>query len=158
MLSLFVELRLRLRNVVVGAITRDSARRAFDTGISARQVLAFLRAHAHPAQRRRGRSSGGGGGPVVPENVADQLLLWEREKTRIRYEPALVLELRSASAEGFEHALEAALGQGAALWASREKRKLAVAASQWDSSLQKKIKILVANNPARTASAVDDEL
>lgn len=78
MLSLFLELRARLPNVIVGAITRESMRRALATGIKGRQVLDFLKWHAHPVVRRRS--------PVVPENIADQvrtaivqdLLVWSK--------------------------------------------------------------------------------
>lgn len=65
MLSLFLELRARLPNVIIGAITRESMRRALATGIKGRQVLDFLKWHAHPIVRRRS--------PVVPENIADQV-------------------------------------------------------------------------------------
>lgn len=65
MLSLFLELRARLPNVIIGAITRESMRRALATGIKGRQVLDFLKWHAHPVVRRRT--------PVVPENIADQV-------------------------------------------------------------------------------------
>lgn len=65
MLSLFLELRARLPNVIIGAITRESMRRALATGIKGRQVLDFLKWHAHPVVRRRS--------PVVPENIADQV-------------------------------------------------------------------------------------
>lgn len=65
MLSLFLELRARLPNVIIGAITRESMRRALATGIRGRQVLDFLKWHAHPVVRRRT--------PVVPENIADQV-------------------------------------------------------------------------------------
>lgn len=65
MLSLFLDLRTRLPNVIIGVITRESMRRALATGIKGRQVLDFLKCHAHPVVRRRS--------PVVPENIADQV-------------------------------------------------------------------------------------
>lgn len=65
MLSLFLELRALLPNAIVGAITRESMRKALATGIQGRQVLDFLKWHAHPVVRRRS--------PVVPENIADQV-------------------------------------------------------------------------------------
>lgn len=65
MLSLFLELRALLPNAIVGAITRESMRKALATGIKGRQVLDFLKWHAHPVVRRRT--------PVVPENIADQV-------------------------------------------------------------------------------------
>lgn len=65
MLSLFLELRALLPNAIVGAITRESMRKALATGIKGRQVLDFLKCHAHPVVRRRT--------PIVPENIADQV-------------------------------------------------------------------------------------
>lgn len=68
MLSLFLELRALLPNAIVGAITRESMRKALATGIKGRQVLDFLKCHAHPVVRRRT--------PIVPENIADQVGRW----------------------------------------------------------------------------------
>lgn len=75
MLSLFLDLRTRLPNVIIGVITRESMRRALATGIKGRQVLDFLKCHAHPVVRRRS--------PVVPENIADQVC---------HQDPVLILE------------------------------------------------------------------
>ncbi|CAN0540330.1 unnamed protein product, partial [Ectocarpus sp. 8 AP-2014] len=73
MLSLFLELRALLPNAIVGAITRESMRKALSTGIKGRQVLDFLKWHAHPVVRRRT--------PVVPENIADQVRVRVRVRT-----------------------------------------------------------------------------
>ncbi|XBW35826.1 hypothetical protein QEN19_001399 [Hanseniaspora menglaensis] len=47
-LSLFVHLKSRFNNMVLGQITRDSIRRALRNGITAEQILAYLETHAHP--------------------------------------------------------------------------------------------------------------
>lgn len=47
-LSLFVQLKSRFNNMVLGQITRDSIRRALRNGITAEQILAYLETHAHP--------------------------------------------------------------------------------------------------------------
>lgn len=48
MLNLFVQLRYRFSNLVVGAMTRESVRRALSNGISAAQIISYLTSHAHP--------------------------------------------------------------------------------------------------------------
>lgn len=83
MLSLFLDLRTRLPNVIIGVITRESMRRALATGIKGRQVLDFLKCHAHPVVRRRS--------PVVPENIADQVCHNSRLESSI---PSLSLKNR----------------------------------------------------------------
>ena len=35
-------------NLVVGMLTRDSVREAFKMKISAKQIMGFIQAHAHP--------------------------------------------------------------------------------------------------------------
>lgn len=66
----------RLPNVIFFHITRDSIRSAFRLGVTADQILRFLHVHAHPMLRSGGR-------PLVPANVKDQLLLWDRERRRV---------------------------------------------------------------------------
>jgi transcription initiation factor TFIIH subunit 4 len=87
MICLFVDSRtiIRFPNMVVGSITRDSAKESFGMGIKASQIIDFLQAHAHPNIKDRTN--------VVPENVSDQLLLWEREQHRINTQDAVLIEL-----------------------------------------------------------------
>ena len=66
----------RLPNVIFFHITRDSIRSAFRLGVTADQILRFLHVHAHPMLRT-------GGQPLVPANVKDQILLWDRERRRV---------------------------------------------------------------------------
>jgi len=47
-LSLFVGLRYRLPNVVVGSISRENIRAALMSGITAEQIISYLRQNAHP--------------------------------------------------------------------------------------------------------------
>jgi len=69
MLSVFVDIVARLPNLAIGFITRESLRSALIHGISAQQIYDFLMKHAHPNMRRNT--------PVIPENIADQIYLWE---------------------------------------------------------------------------------
>ncbi|RQM29849.1 hypothetical protein B5M09_012279 [Aphanomyces astaci] len=74
MLSVFA----RLPNLAVGFLTRESIRSALSNGISAEQIYDFLMQHAHPKML--------GNSPVIPENIADQLYLWQRERNRIKFD------------------------------------------------------------------------
>lgn len=110
MLSLFLELRARLPNVIIGVITRESMRRALATGIKGRQVLDFLKWHAHPVVRRRS--------PVVPENISDQVLLWERERDRMTRSDGVLLDLTRGTEFVFGEAVTFAMSEGGCLWNS----------------------------------------
>lgn len=72
-----------LPNVVFFHLTRDSVRGAFRLGVTAEQILRFLQVHAHPMLRS-------GGNPLVPHNVCDQILLWNRERERVVMEEVSV--------------------------------------------------------------------
>ncbi|KAJ1300071.1 hypothetical protein OPQ81_002553 [Rhizoctonia solani] len=75
-LNLFVALRSRFPNLVVGHITRDSVKRALAKGISAEQIISYLETHAHPQMRRQN--------PLLPVTVQDQIRLWEMEQNRVQ--------------------------------------------------------------------------
>ncbi|KAL7678826.1 putative transcription factor TFIIH subunit p52/Tfb2, transcription factor Tfb2 [Plasmopara halstedii] len=77
MLSVFVDIVARLPNLAIGFITRESLRSALIHGISAQQIYDFLVKHAHPKMRQNT--------PIVPENIADQIYLWERERNRVQF-------------------------------------------------------------------------
>ncbi|OWY99301.1 General transcription factor IIH subunit [Phytophthora megakarya] len=77
MLSVFVDIVARLPNMAIGFITRESLRSALIHGISAQQIYDFLMKHAHPKMRHNT--------PVIPENIADQIYLWERERNRVNF-------------------------------------------------------------------------
>lgn len=69
MLSVFVDIVARLPNLAIGFITRESLRSALIHGISAQQIYDFLMKHVHPKMRQNS--------PIIPENIADQIYLWE---------------------------------------------------------------------------------
>ena len=66
----------RLPNVIFFHLSRDSVRGAFRLGVTADQILRFLLFHAHPMLRSEGRA-------LVPANVRDQIMLWDRERRRV---------------------------------------------------------------------------
>lgn len=82
MLGLFCDIGTirRLPNVVFMHITRDSVKSAFHLGIKARQILRFLEKHAHPRLRNPQDNQS-----PIPDNVIDQIWLWDREMSRIRF-------------------------------------------------------------------------
>ena len=90
MLGLFCDVHTirRLPNVVFMSITRDSIKAAFYLGIQARQILRFLEKHAHPKVREAmlqpGTSLSASDSPV-PANIIDQIILWDRERTRVQF-------------------------------------------------------------------------
>ncbi len=69
----------QLPNVIIFFITRDSIKSALRLGVKASQILRFLQVHAHPMLR----NNNDGDLPLVPSNVRDQILLWDRERRRV---------------------------------------------------------------------------
>ncbi|PSK33910.1 RNA polymerase II transcription factor B subunit 2 [Candidozyma pseudohaemuli] len=112
-LNLFVTMKTRFANMVIGTITRESIRNALQNGITATQIINFLEAHAHPQMRALAKEkldkkiefdvshniNTAGGAPqskagdsgvaqhrleVLPPNVVDQIKLWQLELDRIQ--------------------------------------------------------------------------
>lgn len=79
LLGLFTELMYRFPNVVVGILTRDSIRQALRGGITAEQIIGYLKQHIHP-QMLKGDSRN-----PLPPTVVDQIKLWELERNRLTY-------------------------------------------------------------------------
>jgi len=75
-LNLFITLKSRFANLVIGSITRESVKAALKNGITAEQIVAYLNAHAHPQMRKQD--------PLLPPTVTDQIRLWELEKNRVQ--------------------------------------------------------------------------
>lgn len=74
-LQLFVHVRSRFPNLLIGAITRESVKAALAKGITSEQIITYLSHHAHPQMARND--------PLLPITVTDQIRLWEREKNRV---------------------------------------------------------------------------
>ncbi|TYK13130.1 RNA polymerase II transcription factor B subunit 2 [Cucumis melo var. makuwa] len=79
-LRLFSRIEYQLPNLIVGAITKESLYNAFKNGITAEQIVTFLQQNAHPRVAERI--------PSVPENVTDQIRLWESDLNRVDITPA----------------------------------------------------------------------
>lgn len=80
----------RLPNVIFFHLSRDSVRGAFRLGVTADQILRFLHVHAHPMLRSEGRA-------LVPANVRDQIMLWDRERRRVVMDEVCVHQCRDAA-------------------------------------------------------------
>ena len=112
LLSLFIFPEYRLPNMIVGLITRSSIREALKNGISAHQILQFLRLNAHPQMRQKK--------PVIPDTVSDQIILWEKERDRIQ-KTSSVLYDKFTSQQDLVSTAEYAKQIGAHLWSSAER-------------------------------------
>ncbi|KNC74818.1 hypothetical protein SARC_12642, partial [Sphaeroforma arctica JP610] len=75
LLGQFVDLRYRFPGFVVGVITRESCRQALVNGIAGNQIVGYIQTHAHPQMRTLT--------PVIPVNVTDQIMMWEKERDRL---------------------------------------------------------------------------
>jgi transcription initiation factor TFIIH subunit 4 len=98
-------------------ITRDSVKAAFALGIQARQILRFLEKHAHPKLRQPT------GGSTLPDNVVDQIWLWDRETGRVKFTKVYQHECLMG-AEEFKAVLHHARATGALSWHSDRRQQL----------------------------------
>ncbi|OCB84735.1 transcription factor Tfb2 [Sanghuangporus baumii] len=96
-LNLFVTLKYRFPNLVVGSLTRDSVRKALSNGITADQD------------------------PLIPVTVQDQIRLWELERNRLKSQEGY-LYTSFASQADYELILKYAKQLGVVLWESPAKR------------------------------------
>ncbi|KAF4363801.1 hypothetical protein F8388_000466, partial [Cannabis sativa] len=133
-LRLFSRVEYQLPNLIVGAITKESLYNAFDNGISADQasrtsllyssffssyIISFLQQNAHPRVAEKL--------PSVPENVTDQIRLWEADLNRIEATPAYYYD-EFPSREVFEAACDFAREWNGLLWEDMKKMRLLVKA------------------------------
>ncbi|ORX47626.1 putative tanscription initiation factor IIB [Piromyces finnis] len=116
-LNLFVVLKARFANMVVGMITRDSIRSALNHGITADQIITYLRTHAHPEMKKNM--------PILPLTVVDQIRLWEMERNRLKDEKGYLYH-EFARAEDFQEVLNYAKQYNVVKWSNVKKRMLVV--------------------------------
>jgi Transcription factor Tfb2/Transcription factor Tfb2 (p52) C-terminal domain len=124
LLGLFCKIETRLPNLIVATLTRKSVITAMEKGISAAAIYHFLAVRAHPSVTSRG--------PPVPENVVDQLFLWERERHRVSYRAGVLLH----SFDTIERflACQAYVRDDlkALLWSNEKEKELVVAESHFE--------------------------
>ncbi|XP_059671024.1 general transcription and DNA repair factor IIH subunit TFB2 [Cornus florida] len=118
-LRLFSRIEYQLPNLIVGAITKESLYSAFENGIMAEQIISFLQQNAHPRVAERV--------PSVPENVTDQIRLWESDLNRVEMTPAHLYD-EFPSRDVFEAACDFAREYGGVLWEDSKRMRLVVKA------------------------------
>lgn len=91
-LQRFVDVAYVLPNMAAGILTRESASRALERGITASQLVDFFNAHAHTAAAEYAAEEIDPTAVAVPVNVVDQLKLWESERNRAQYDPGVMLD------------------------------------------------------------------
>ncbi|VDN36985.1 unnamed protein product [Gongylonema pulchrum] len=100
-------------------------------GITAPQIIAFLRANAHPATVAAANRSGGMI-QCVPISIADQLRLWEDERQRLTFHDAAIYS--SFNSEDEYYSLKNyAISQGIMLWYDDMQRLVVVTEEGHDS-------------------------
>ncbi|KAL9714490.1 RNA polymerase II transcription factor B 52 kDa subunit [Leucoagaricus gongylophorus] len=112
-LNLFVSLKYRFPNLVVGMITRDSVKKALMNGITADQIISYLVTHAHPQMRKNN--------PLLPVTVQDQIRLWELEKNRLKSSEGYLYTSFTSQAD-YELVLNYARQLDVVLWENATKR------------------------------------
>ncbi|CAG9857801.1 unnamed protein product [Phyllotreta striolata] len=119
LVTLFTELIYRFPNLVVGVITRDSVRQALRGGITADQIIGFLKQHVHPRMLESEAKS------PLPPTVVDQIKLWELERNRLDYKEG-VLYSQFLSQIDFNVLKEYTESNGVLIWFNKEKRTLVI--------------------------------
>ena len=92
LLGLFCRLDIRLPNLLVGTLTKESVRGALKSHISAREIISYLESYAHAMMKSAASASAQ---PILPENVTDQLKLWEAERNRMSMQDSFLFEFDS---------------------------------------------------------------
>lgn len=124
-LRLFTRPDYKLPNLYVGMVTRESVLAALSGGISAEQIVRYLRQHAHPQTRKTP-------GAAVPTNVCDQIRLWAREQSRVTRAPAVLYCDFPTGTGMFAKVVAAASDADVLLWQDTPGMRLAVAAEGHD--------------------------
>ncbi|KAJ8949377.1 hypothetical protein NQ314_008237 [Rhamnusium bicolor] len=125
LIGLFTELMYRFPNLVVGVITRDSVRQALRGGITADQIIGYLKQHAHTQMLQVETKQ------PLPPTVVDQIKLWELERNRLTYNEG-VLYSQFLSQADFNVLKEYAQSNGSLIWCNKEKRTLVINKSAHD--------------------------
>ncbi|XP_074652344.1 general transcription factor IIH subunit 4-like isoform X2 [Tubulanus polymorphus] len=123
LIGLFADLIYRFPNMCVANVTRESVRQALIMGITAQQIINFLRSHAHPQTLNQI--------PVIPPTITDQIRLWELERDRFRFNDG-VLYNQFNSIQDFELLRNYAKDLGVLVWENPIKRAMVVTKGSHD--------------------------
>ena len=139
-LNLFVSMKTRFPNLVIGVITRESIRSALSNGITAEQIIGYLTSHAHPQMYRNT--------PLLPVTVSDQIRLWELEKNRLKAdEGVLYSDFRSQA--DYEILLNYAKNYDCVLW-SNDSKRLFFITLEGNQVVREYVKRIISNNNGRS--------
>ena len=116
-LDLFCKLGSRFPNLVTAKLTRASIQRAIANGITADQIIDYLRVHAHPVMRKNYLT--------LPPTVVDQIRLWQIEGERMKTTPGFLFK-DFASAWDFEDTARYAEELGILAWKNSRRRLMFV--------------------------------
>jgi len=116
-LDLFTKLGTRFPNLVTAKLTRGSIQRAIANGITADQIIDYLRVHAHPIMRKNVL--------VLPPTVVDQIRLWQIEGDRMKTTPGFLFR-DFVSAWDFDDTVRYAEELGILTWKDAKKRLMFV--------------------------------
>ncbi|XP_060065696.1 general transcription factor IIH subunit 4-like [Ylistrum balloti] len=123
LVALFCEMLYRFPNMAVGNLSRESVREALVRGITAEQIISFLRTHAHPKMLKQN--------PVLPPTITDQIRLWEMERDRFKFTDG-VLYSQFNSQSDFELLRDYAKDLDVLTWENPSKRVMVVSRSGHD--------------------------
>ncbi|KAL5575425.1 hypothetical protein UlMin_017124 [Ulmus minor] len=118
-LRLFSRIEYQLPNLIVAAITKESLYNAFENGITGEQIISFLQQNSHPRVAERV--------PSIPENVTDQIRLWESDLNRVEMTTSYHYD-EFPSRDVFEAACDFAREWNGLLWEDSKKMRLVVKA------------------------------
>ncbi|KAI6039865.1 transcription factor Tfb2-domain-containing protein [Pisolithus marmoratus] len=122
-LNLFITMKYRFPNLVVGMLTRESVRKALSNGITADQMrknvitgfplICKCLGLTVPFDRLQN--------PLLPVTVQDQIRLWELERNRLKSAEGFLYKDFASQAD-YEYVLAYAKQLGVVLWESPTKR------------------------------------
>lgn len=127
MLKMFIDIQIRMPNMILGRLTRARVKEAYDMDIDSKQIMDFLIVHAHPIVANKD--------PVIPSNISDQLLIWEMEKERVRLDDAIVIDFGAMgyiTSEIFNKVYSYGRRLDAILWIDPTKLMMAVKPTSYD--------------------------
>jgi transcription initiation factor TFIIH subunit 4 len=131
-ICLFTQPLVRLPNLAVGIVTRDSVRQALMAGITADQILQYVRVKAHPALKAETA-------PVVPVAVAEQVALWATERARVHCDRAAMYTFPDDAT--YQRALAEAQLKHVHLHSSASRRSVVVVRGQGEAVMRELFRI-----------------
>jgi transcription initiation factor TFIIH subunit 4 len=120
-LDLFCKLGSRFPNLVTAKLTRASIQRAIANGITADQIIDYLKVHAHPVMRKNVL--------ILPPTVVDQIRLWQIEGERMKTTSGYLFK-DFASAWDFEDTAKYAEELGIVAWKDHKRRLMFVTSTE----------------------------